>query len=191
MDIKLPERILMIDGEFDGLNPKKDNLLQFAMMKAVFDKDLFQYLVSRQTFNIFIHADTQPSNGFHREHLTECFKKANDSKIDLPKAKQMVEEFIGDWWGTAWPCGDCVTTDLAFAYEKGLFTNNGYDDNDKEIKGTVDYRILEMKPLKVLAQTFGWEKPKDILREHDAQNDCFNQMAELNNCLAFFKKKMS
>jgi len=191
VDIRLPERIIMLDGEFSGLNPKTDDLLQFAMLKAVFDKESFQYLVSRNTLNVFIHSDAQPTKNFHREHLAECFKQANASQIDHVQAKKLVDEYVGDWWGTAWPCGDCVTTDLAFAFEKGLFVNNTYDDNDVEQKGTLDYRIFEMKPLKVLAQTFGWEKPKDVLREHDARNDCFNQMSELNNCLAFFKEKMS
>lgn len=190
MDIRLPERIMMIDGEFNGLNPKTDDLLQFAMLKAVFDKESFQYLVSRNTLNIFIHSDAQPTKKFHKEHLADCFKQANASKIDSKKAKELVDEYVGDWWGTAWPCGDCVTTDLAFAYEKGLFVNNTYDENDVEQKGTLDYRILEMKPLKALAQTFGWEKPKDVLREHDARNDCFNQMAELNSCLRFFREKI-
>jgi oligoribonuclease (3'-5' exoribonuclease) len=191
MNIRLPDRIIMIDGEFSGLNPKKDDLLQFAMLKAVFDKESFQYLVSRNTLNIFIHSGAQPTKTFHREHLAECFKQANASKTDLVQAKKLVDEYVGDWWGTAWPCGDCVTTDLAFAYEKGLFVNNTYDENDVEQKGTLDYRIFEMKPLKVLAQTFGWEKPQDVLREHDALNDCFNQMVELNHCLAFFKQNLS
>ncbi len=190
MDVKLPERIMMVDLEMNGLSPKVDDILQVSMMKAIFDKERFQYLVHPDVLNIFIHTDAQPTKAFHKEHLADCFKKANQSKITLEDAKVIIEKFVGDWKGTSWPCGDCVTTDLGFLFEKGLISHNHYDENDVEVKGTFDFRILEMKPLKVLAQTFGWEKPKDVLREHDARNDCFNQMAELNNCLAFFKKRM-
>jgi oligoribonuclease (3'-5' exoribonuclease) len=191
MEIMLPERIVMIDGEFNGLLPKVDDLLQVSMMKAIFDKERFQYLVHPDVLNIFIHSDAKPTKKFHKEHLAECFEKANKSKITLEEAAAMIDKFIGEWKGKAWPCGDCVTTDLGFLFEKGLITHNYYDENDVEVKGTFDFRILEMKPLKVLAETFGWKKPKDILREHDARNDNFNQMGELNNCLAFFKEKMS
>lgn len=187
MELKLPKKVLMIDAEFTGLDPQIHDILQLAMIKCSLDPETWTYKVSPHAFNEFIHTVLTPVNKFHIEHLSDAYSKANASTNDYNSIKKKVEEFIGDWKGQAWASGDCVFTALSFIYAKGIFTPNSYLEDDTPVPGTIDYRPFEMKPLKVLAQSMGWEKPKDELREHDALNDCVNQIKELNSCLAFFK----
>lgn len=191
MELKLPSKVLMIDAEFTGLDPKEHEILELSAVKCLLDEDTWQYRVNPITFSESVHSDLRPKQKFHIEHLTPAYDKANASTNTYSDIRSKLESFIGDWKGEAWACGDCVFTDLLFMHSKGLLTINSYTDDDEIIPGTIDYRPFEMKPLKVLAQSMGWNKPQDELREHDSLNDCFNQIKELNSLLSFFKNLTS
>lgn len=184
MKNELPLKIAMIDGEFTGVSPKRDDLLQVAILKCDLDLESLTYKVSSKPLNIFLKTDIKPNRPFHKEHLLPCFEKCQNEGLSKDDARIAIDNFLGRS-EKRWPCGDCVTTDLLFLFEKDMLVANDYDENDNEILGNLDYRVFEMKPLKVLAKQQGWEPPKDQLREHDALNDCYNQLFELNDCLKF------
>lgn len=184
MKNELPLKIAMIDGEFTGVSPKRDDLLQVAILKCDLDLKSMTYKVVGKPLNIFLKTDVKPHRPFHTEHLLPCFEKCESEGLSKEDAQKAIDTYLGRA-ERRWPCGDCVTTDLLFLFEKDMLVANDYDENDTEILGNLDYRVLEMKSLKSLAKTKGWESPPDQLREHDALNDCFNQLFELNDCLTF------
>lgn len=187
MSIKLPKKIAMLDLELTGVLPKVDDILEVAMLKCDLDESTLTYKVSDKPLHFYLATEAVPTRKFHFEHLSNVFNKCHTEGISLDEAKNRIDAFLGRT-ERRWPCGDCVTTDLMFLYQKDLMAHNYYDENDVEVFGNLDYRPFEMKPLKVLAQTKGWEKPKDSLKEHEAINDCFNQLYELNDCLKFLMK---
>lgn len=186
---EIPEKIIMLDGEFDGVIPERDELLELSMIKCIFDKEEKQYKVGKKYLELYIKTDAQPTRDFHREHLKECFERCNKSETTMEDARIAIEEFIGDWYGQAWPAGDCVTTDIGFLRQNKLLVDNDYDEDDNEVKGTVDFRIMEIAPLKRIAKCLGWKKPETNLAEHRSLNDCYNQLGELNSILKFIFDK--
>lgn len=184
MKNELPLKIVMIDMEFTGVIPTRDDVLQVAMVKCDLDVGSMSYKVVGKPLNIFLKTEVKPHRPFHHEHLLPCFEKCSSEGLTQEEAYKAIDAFLGKT-EKRWPSGDCVATDLGFLFNKKLIDYNDYDENDTEIPGHLDYRVLEMKPLKVVAKTLGWEAPADQLREHDGLNDCFNQLYELNDCLSF------
>lgn len=182
----LPKKLVMVDLEMTGVNHRRDKVLQVAMIKATLDDSLTYQPVD--AINIFIHTDEQPSRPFHKEHLKDAFEGANKSNITLKEAANQIAGFL-EGWNDAWFSGDCVHTDWAFLAQNDLITTNDYDEDDNEIKGTCDYRMLDIKPIKALALQLGADKVQDTLVEHDALNDCVNQIQELNHYISWFQER--
>lgn len=181
----LPEKLVMIDGEFTGVDPTKYELLQAAFIKLQLGKDC-QYHEVEEPLVLYFKHDGVPQNNFHRKYLTHVFEKCNESDLMPEQAKEMVHEWLGDWKGVATPTGDCVHTDLEF-----LKHNNVIDRNDivkdESVPGTFHYEAFEMHPLKCLARHKVNEKFTvagiDEENIHDALVDCRNQALELNESI--------
>ncbi len=184
MKNELPLKIAMIDLEMTGVNSLRDDILEFGAIKCDLDLETMRYKINGKPLHFYIKTDVKPSRKFHFDHLMQAFENSATKGLTLEEAKGKIDEFLGRE-ERRWPCGDCVTTDLLFLFNKGLIEFNDYDENDKEIFGHLDYRPFEMKPLKVLAKTLGWVPPEDQLTEHEALNDCYNQLFELNDCIKF------
>lgn len=191
----LHKRIVMTDLEMTGVNCFRDEILQIAMVKCVLDIKTLQYRPYGDTFNIHLHSDLRPTKTFHHEHLTEAYALSNESTIGLLDARRMVRAFLEqDGWLGLPISGDCVTTDLMFLVQNKIVDLGDYDEKDNQIEGTFDYRILDINPISRQMRSLGCRPFHEVqtakLRPHDALNDCFNQIEELNYYLKWSKYKL-
>jgi len=122
----------MLDCEMSGLDPKVDDLLQIAAMKLEFDGVRYNEV---DEINIFVHSDKTPNSAFALEHMTEVYRKSNESTVTLEMARTLLLGFLQDWAGNVSPCGDCVPTDILFLYEKGVVNLAGFN-GDTPVPGT-------------------------------------------------------
>lgn len=179
----IPQRLIMLDCEMTGLDPKVDDLIQVAALKLELVGRVYAVV---DTFNVFIHTDKQPASDFARQHMTEVYRKANTSNLDYERVGTQFDSWLGDWRGKASPCGDCVPTDVLFMYTKGLVKLAGYD-GDTPRPGSFHYEYFEMNSLKLVARAkMGRKFDKDLPTlpgAHDALVDCKNQLTELNAIL--------
>jgi len=176
----LPERLVMVDCEMEGVVPKRDALLQIASLKLQLEGN--QYREVGEPLVIYLAHKGKPYNDFHWKYLKKIFYKCNKSKITPGIAKEKLHEWLGDWKGQVSPVGDCVPTDIAFLLEKGCA-----DPSDIGNPGTFHYEFFEMNALKLVARHLvgsKFETPGvDKKGVHDALVDCRNQLCELNECL--------
>lgn len=179
----IPQRLVMLDCEMTGLDPKADDLIQVAALKLELVGRVYAVV---DQFNIFVHTDKQPDSDFARTHMTEVYKQANESTEDYTTVAQKFDSWLGDWRGLVSPCGDCVPTDVLFMYTKGIVKLAGYDGDVPRL-GTFHYEFFEMNSLKLVARAkMGRKFDKDlptIPGAHDALVDCKNQLTELNAIL--------
>jgi 8-oxo-dGTP pyrophosphatase MutT (NUDIX family)/oligoribonuclease (3'-5' exoribonuclease)/predicted nucleotidyltransferase len=181
----LPENLVMIDGEFTNVNPKRDHLLQAAFLKLKL-KD-HQYVEVDEPLVLYMQYKGKPTSDFHKEHLAHIFEKCNDSNLQPGEAKQQICKWLGELKGKVQPTGDCVHKDMAFLLEKGLIDDSDISPDGTPIPGTFHYENFEMHPLKTLARHKQGAK-KDVAgvdkeNEHDALVDCRNQLLELNDSI--------
>lgn len=191
----LHKRIVMCDLEMTGVNCFRDEILQIAMVKCELDKKTVQYKPVGEVFNIHLHSSLSPTKPFHHEHLTEAYKKSNASNIGLLDARRMVRAFLAeDGWLGLPISGDCVTTDLMFLVQNKIVDLGDYDEKDNHLEGTFDYRILDINPIGRHMRSLGCRPFHEVqsakLKAHDALNDCFNQIEELNYYLKWSKYKL-
>jgi len=181
----LPKRLIMLDCEMTGLNPKQDDVLQVAALKLELVGT--QY-VSTDEFNVFVHTDAQPNSEFALQHMAEVYRKSNRSNIGYAELKALLTRWLqlGQWLGQVSPCGDCVPTDVLFLWEKGVIDLSRYD-GDVPIPGTFHFEYFEAHPLKMVARHLvGYAFDKELPRipgDHNAMVDCRNQLTELNAIL--------
>jgi len=177
----LPEDLVMIDCEMTGVVPERDHLLQVAMLKLKLKNN--QYEIQGEPLVQYFPYDGQPENDFQREYLTDIFKKCNESILTDEEAKLQIESFLGPLKGKAIPTGDCVPTDMAFLYKRGLLDVPDIKD-DEELPGTFHFEFFELNPLKAVArQKMAYKfDVAGVDKEgiHDALVDCENQTKELN-----------
>jgi len=177
----MPDRLVMIDCEMTGLDPKADDLIQIAAIKLELQGD--QYIETGPDLNFFIHTDKQPASEFARKYMSDVYKQANESTVDYVQAKAILDSWLGDWKGEVSPCGDCVPTDVLFMYMKGVIGLSRYE-GDTPVKGTFHYEYFDMNAIKALArQKKGYKFDKELERlpgDHDALVDCRNQLVEMN-----------
>lgn len=182
MDIFLPKKLVMVDAEFSGLDPQKDELLQVAMLKMELVGD--QYEAVEEPLNVFLKSDLRPFRKFHHDFLTHIFDACNSSEITTFDLKEIIHQWMGTEWKSLTPCGECVPCDIEFLYAKGCLDRPGYDENEQPIKGTFHYEYFDLNALKLVARhKFGEKLKPDNLDEeniHDALVDCQNQLKELN-----------
>jgi oligoribonuclease (3'-5' exoribonuclease) len=177
----MPSRLVMIDCEMTGLDPKVDDVIQIAALRLLWEGD--EYQVVEEPFNIFLHTDKQPQSEFARTHLTEIYKAANESPNSTDDAHGMLKTWLGDWYGKVSPCGDCVPTDILFLYMKNIISLSHFD-GDTPVDGTFHYEFADMHFIKACArQKMGRKFDRDVPRlagDHDALVDCKNQLNEMN-----------
>ena len=177
----LPEKLIAVDCEMTGVVTKRDDLLQVAMVKCELKDN--QY-VPGDSLVIYLHTDKKPTKEFDFKYLQGIFKKCNESMVDAEQAKQAVHDFLGDWKGKVMPFGDCVPTDVAFLLEKGLADCPDIGD-EGPITGTFHYEFFEMNGIKALArEKTGKKEDLGLTTTHDALQDCFDQLSELNYYLS-------
>lgn len=185
MESFLPEDLVMLDGEFTNVNPKRDHLLQVAMLKLKLKDG--QYMEVDEPLVLHMEYKGEPTSDFHKEHLAHIFEKCNDSNLQPGEAKQQICKWLGELKGKVQPTGDCVHKDMAFLSEKGLIDDSDIGADGTPIPGTFHYENFEMHPLKTLARHKQGAK-KDVAgvdkeNEHDALVDCRNQLLELNDAI--------
>lgn len=185
-NIFLSPNIVMLDLEMNGVVPERDEILQIAMVKLVlkFQDGIPQYEALGDPLNIFVHTDSQPSNGFHQKYLVDIFAQANVSQINPEAANKIVNDWLGDWRGKAIPAGDAVNNDLGFLYNKGVIDRGDIVD-DKPVPGSFHYEIYDINFPKDICRTIVGEREVLDLEDgiHNALVDCRNQTKELNHYL--------
>lgn len=183
----LPEKLVMVDCEMDGVVSTRDNLLQVGAIKLSLNKAEKRYEQEGDAFLAYLHSDSKPTKGFHRKFLLDVFKKCNESDLKPEQFKEDFHGWLGDWKGEATPVGDCVPTDIAFLLAKGCIDPCDYDDDDKPVKGTFHYEFFDLNSVKAIARQKAGEKFKidgeNTEGIHDALVDCENQTLELNQYL--------
>jgi len=177
----LPDKMVMVDLEMTGVQPKRDKILQIAMIKLELQN--LQYIEVEKPLVIYMKNDGKPSNAFHKKFLSHIFEKCNQSDVTNEMAAKQIEDWMGDWAGKCIPVGDCVITDLNFLSENGLIKPNDIVD-EKPVPGTFHYEIFDLNGVKCIArQKAGSKFDKDLPLDeniHDALPDCRNQTLELN-----------
>jgi oligoribonuclease (3'-5' exoribonuclease) len=181
----LPSKLVMLDLEMSGLNPKFDSILQVAALKL--DLKGNRYVSHDLPFNNYLHFEGKPESDFAKTHMLEVYRQCNESDLGLEEVKENFEQWLGQDRGKLSPCGDCVPTDVLFMYTKGLIELAHYI-GDTPVEGTFHYEYFDMNALKLVARTkVGREFDKDATfvatlktGAHDALVDCLNQLEELN-----------
>lgn len=180
----LPDDLVMLDCEMTCVQPKRDELLQVAMLKL--KRQGIQYEAVGEPLVLYLHTKTQPTTNFHKKFLSHIFEKCNESELAPEQAKAKIHAWLGDLRGKVMPCGDCVPTDVAFLLEKGLIDAPDIVD-DQPVPGTFHYEFWEMNPLKAVSRhkTQRKESLADLDEEniHDALVDDLNQLVEMNHYL--------
>lgn len=176
----LPSKLLMLDLEMTGLDPKSDDILQVAALKLEL---LGSSYVETSSFDVALHTKLDPSNDFQRKYQTALFDRCRNSTIDYQELKKLFYEFLGEDLGELSPCGDCVPTDVLFLYAKDVIELSRYE-GDTPVKGTLHYEYFDMHSMKmVMRQKLGYKADKDLVvsgGQHDGLVDCRNQLIELN-----------
>lgn len=183
----LPERLVMLDCEMTGLDPKKDDVIQISALKLEYIEGRYQRPATMNDedgeFNLFVHTDLAPTSEFARKYMTEVYRKANESKVDYKTARSLLEQWLGEWKGKVSPCGDCVPTDILFLYMKNVIDLSHYD-GDTPVDGFFHYEFFDMNSIKAVArEKVGHKFDRDVERlagDHDGLIDCKNQLAEMN-----------
>lgn len=182
-ELFLPPRLVMLDCEMTGLNPRKDDLLQIAAIKLELRNNQYRPVSSSQPLNIYLHTDQAPSSDFARKFMSDVYRKCQESQTSLEDARAMLDEWMEDWKNLVSPTGDCVPTDVLFMWYKGVI-DIAHFDVDVPVPGTFHYEYADMHFIKQLArQKMGSKFDKQLPRhagDHDAMVDCLNQLTELN-----------
>lgn len=182
-ELFLPPRLVMLDCEMEGLNPRKDALLQIAAIKLELRANQYVPVAFEKPLNIYLHSDAQPESDFARKFMTDVYRKCNESQISEQQARPVLDEWMGDWRGLVSPTGDCVPTDVLFLWARGVIDISHFD-GDTPVPGTFFYEFFDMNSIKALArQKMGSKFDKQLPRhegDHDALVDCLNQLIELN-----------
>src|ERR1035437_9300348 len=146
----LPTRLIMLDCEMSGLDPKVDDLLQVAALKLELQGDRY---VALDEFNEFLRSDAQPTSDFAREHMTEVYRQANESPLSAEDLRLQFQMWLedGGWLGDVSPCGDCVPTDVLFLYEKGVISLSHFE-GDTPVPGTFHFEYFDMNSIKMVAR---------------------------------------
>lgn len=176
----LPSKLLMLDLEMSGLNPKKDDILQVAALKLELRNN--QY-VETDSFDMVLKNPIVPANDFQKKFQAPLFKRCNASPYTYEDLKDQFIKFLGSDAGKLSPCGDCVPTDVLFLYAKDIITLSHYE-GDTPVDGTFHYEYFDMNAIKlVMRHKMGFKADKELkLLEgiHDGLVDCRNQLIEMN-----------
>lgn len=192
----------MIDIETTGVNRWTDEILEIGIVEMLPGED--GYWRPGREFQTFVHSNRAPISQFAREHMTEVYRKANDT---IYRPAEVIREDIVKFFADCGKVGHDVLLcgwnasnfDMPmlhghdFLEEPGYQTINGVD---KQI-GDHHYRVYEMcGALQLLADIKG--QPYPVLRDeaqaaydmpmpagkaHDAIYDCHRQIKLLNGMI--------
>lgn len=182
-EMLLPKDLIMIDCEMSGVVPERDSLLQVAMLHLKLEGK--QYQVTGDPLVQYYPYDGEPENGFQKKYLSEIIKKCNESTLTDEEARSQIEGFLGNLKGKVTPVGDCVPTDMAFLYARGVIDRPDIKD-DKQVPGTFHFEFFDLNSVKAIARQKAGKKFKVPGLDdgiHDALVDCQNQTKELNEYL--------
>jgi len=193
MAVPIPNKIFMIDIETTGVDPKKEEVLQIALMEMNFHGGSWD---KGKTFNFFQHTDRKPTTKFALDHMKDIYEKCNNSPFVPPaEVRQMILKFCDE-------CGSNPPNIFFAGWNAGIFDipfldYHGYlvpakYENDKLV-GDCHYRIYEINgALNLVANVRGNNEINNVLKEaqkmspklegsrHDALFDCERQMNILN-----------
>lgn len=183
----------MIDIETTGVDPRKEEVLQIALIEMNF---LGGFWEKGKTFNFFQHTDRKPTSKFALDHMKEIYDKCSKSpKVPAADVRQKMLAFFSE-------CGSDAPNIFFAGWNAGIFDvpfleHHGYlvpakYENDKLV-GDCHYRIYEISgALNLVANVKGNNEINTILREaqkmspklegsrHDALFDCERQMHIMN-----------
>lgn len=183
----LPEKLVMVDCEMDGVVAGRDKLLQAAFLKLAYNKSKKCYEEISEPLVLYFPHDGKPKNDFQKKYLTEIFQKCNKCTTPIDANKATLHDWLGNYAGEATPVGDCVPTDIAFLLASGLIDPCDFGEDGEPIKGTFHYEYFDLNSVKAIAREACGEKFEveglDNEGIHDALVDCKNQLLELNEYL--------
>ncbi len=203
-------KLIMVDIETTGIDPKKEDLLQVGLLQMSF---VDGYWVGGTRLSIQVHSDRQPTTVFAKEHMVDLYKLSNEAPyISAKEIREQIIEFAKSFdmrppniKFAGWNAG---IFDVPFLVEKGILEPSVYEQRDgKEIRvGDFHYRIYDitgaLEFVKNIYQTESLDDIKakfDVLtdrrhaalpegKKHDALYDCVNQMNTLNDLLGLMRK---
>lgn len=220
----------MIDIETTGTNKETDDVLEIGIVPIELDNEgywcpewvndpngvgkIFKEL------HLVIYSHTQPENAFAKEHMSELYKKCNETNplSHYKWAKDCIQDFIHE--GVSLEGGydpkffmgwNASNFDVEFLIQKGILDPSTYIEIDgKEVlRGDAHYRIYEQTgALNLLLNATGFSKktlfalgndliPEHIKcelprgKQHDALYDCYDQINMMNGMIALAKRGWS
>lgn len=206
------ETLFMIDIETTGVNRETDDILQVGCL--MLDQGEDGYFNPRsEVFEFTLHTNRQPENAFAKKHMSELYKKCNETPEDknLNTLSLALRTFIhGDLSvAVSWPHHtpklfigwNASNFDLPFLFDHKVLTPSYYvpKGDKEELAGDAHYRIyeqtgsvqlisdmtgLDRKTIEVLAMDLN---PTNIKlpkgKEHDALYDCYKQTIMQNGLI--------
>lgn len=190
----------MIDIETTGVDPRKEQVLQIALIEMNF---LGGFWEKGKSFNFFQHYPHAPSTKFAIDHMKEIYDKCNKApSVEPAKVRQMIVDFCIECGANppniffaGWNAG---IFDIPFLEHHGYLVTAKYE-NDK-LTGDSHYRIYEISgALNLVANVRGNNEINAVLKEaqklspklegnrHDALYDCERQMHILNSLIRMMR----
>lgn len=200
MAAPIPNKIFMIDIETTGVDPRKEEVLQIALIEMNF---LGGYWEKGKTFNFFQHTPKPPTTKFALDHMKEIYEKCNKAPFVEPaKVRKMIVDFCIECGANppniffaGWNAG---IFDIPFLEHHGYLVTAKYE-NDKLV-GDSHYRVYEISgALNLVANVRGNNEINAVLKEaqklapkhegnrHDALFDCERQMHILNSLIRMMR----
>jgi hypothetical protein len=203
-------KVIMLDIETTGINPKVDDILQITMVQMVPRPD--GYYEAGKIFNQFYYTDKKPTSIFAIENMQECYKKCNElAPRPVEEIRKEILDFLskcGCIGPTAVFCGQNASGfDVPFLVEKGYLMAPGYANvNGKEVKvGDFNYRIYELSGLiygicdalsisnrnELIERCIEFDKiiTLPVGNRHDGLIDCLRQLKMLNSFLCMIREQ--
>lgn len=194
--------MFMLDIETTGVEPKKEEVLQIALVEMEWDGSQWK---RGRDFNFFQHTDRKPETKFALDHMKDIYERCNkEAKIPAKDVRQRILNFCKE-------CG-AETPNIFFAgWNAGIFDvpfleHHGYIQPAKYVDGKLvgdcHYRIYDLAgALQLTANVKGHNEVNSVIKEaqklapklegsrHDALYDCDRQIHILNGLIKILRAK--
>ena len=196
----IPDKLFMLDIETTGVDPKKEEVLQIALVEMDFSAGQWK---RGRDFNFFQHTDRKPETKFAIEHMQDIYARCNkEAKIPADDVRQRILTFCKDCGAqppniffAGWNAG---IFDIPFLAHHGYLVPAGYVDG--RLVGDCHYRIYDLSgALQLAANVKGHNEINQMIKEaqklapklegarHDALYDCDRQIHILNGLIQILK----